>query len=112
LTITISALGQRDITGYYSSNTADMGFFVTKIQLNKDSTFKYEFGGDMMYNKGTGMYKIENGNIIHLTFDKDSMTTIEKALSSSGKRPNKLLYKRGRLHEFTKEGEIVKKGKD
>jgi hypothetical protein len=111
LTIAISALGQRDITGYYSSNTADMGFFVTKIQLNKDSTFKYEFSGDMMYNKGTGTYRIENKKIIHLAFDKDSLTTIEKALSINGKRPQKLVYKGGRLHEFTVDGQIVKKGK-
>jgi len=87
-----------------------MGFFVTRIQLKKDSTFKYEFSGDMMYNKGTGTYIIEK-KIIYLTFDKDSLTTIEKALSSNGKRPQKLLYKGGRLHEFTVDGQIVKKGK-
>jgi hypothetical protein len=109
--VSLSTFGQRSLTGYYSSNAADMGFFVTRIQLNKDSTFKYEFSGDMMYNKGTGTYRIENRKIIHLTFDKDSLTTIEKALSSSGKRPNKLLYKSGRLHEFSKDGQIIKKGK-
>ena len=111
LIITISALGQRDVTGYYSSNTADMGFFETRIQLNKDSTFRYEFVGDMMYNKGTGTYEIEGEKIVHLTFDIDSLTALEKALSSDGKRPNKLLYKNGQLHEFTQDGQIVKKGK-
>lgn len=109
--ISLSTFGQRSLTGYYSSNTADMGFFVTRIQLNTDSTFKYEFSGDMMYNKGTGRYRVVDRKIIHLTFDKDSISLLEKALSSSGKRPTRLLYKSRQLHEFTKDGQIIKKGK-
>jgi hypothetical protein len=109
--ISLATFGQRSLPGYYSSNVADIGFFLTKIQLNNDSTFKYEFSGDLAYNKGTGKYKIENKNITHLTFDTDSIDTLEKALSRGGERPSRLLYKNGRLHSFRKDGQIVKKGK-
>ncbi len=99
------------MTGFYSSNVAEIGFFVTRIQLNNDSTFKYEFSGDLMYNKGTGKYRIENKKLIHLTFDTDdTIDPIVKALSSNGKRPSRLFYKKRRLHEFNVNGQLVKRG--
>lgn len=104
-------VGQNRLPGYYSSNVAESGFFATKIQLNPDSTFKYEFRGDLMYNKGTGRYKVQNKRLILLTFDKDENTDpMARALGSNGKRPTRLYYKNGKLYEFGTNGELVKKG--
>lgn len=102
---------QRDITGYYSSNAASLGFFVTRIQLSKDSTFKFEMSGDLAYGQGRGTYKVTNRKIIHLTFNHDSLTTLERALSRGGNKPTKLLYNGGRLYEVTEDGRVLKKGK-
>lgn len=113
--ISLTVLGQRKLTGFYSSKTADLGFFVTRVQLETDSTFKYEFSGDLAYSKGTGKYRIEGKKIIHLEFDPinlDSASTLMDALSggASRTRPMKFLYKRRRLYYFhVTTGQLVKK---
>jgi len=113
--ISLSTFGQKGLTGFYSSKTADLGFFVTRIQLKEDSTFKYEFSGDLAYNKGTGTYSIDDKKLIHLRFDPiklDSANALAEVLSSgsTSNRPMKLLHKKGKLYYFNlTTGQLVKK---
>jgi hypothetical protein len=46
------------IAGFYSDNFPGNGFFMTFIQLNTDSTFKYEEGGDLQDDKAIGTYRL------------------------------------------------------
>ncbi|WP_156180372.1 hypothetical protein [Rufibacter radiotolerans] len=91
-----------------------MGFFVTRIQLNKDSTFKYEFSGELSHNKGTGKYRVEDVSVIHLDFEPehsaDSVDLIARTLSSNGYRPKRFLFKNGKLYSFHLDGHVVKQG--
>lgn len=112
--VSLSALSQKSVTGYYASKTAELGFFVTRIELNDDYTFKYEFGGDLLYDKGTGKYQLGEDKLVLLEFDEvklDSVDQIARSLQGTraANRPKKLLYKNGKLFGFHKEGHLVKK---
>jgi len=114
LFIGVSTFGQKRLTGYYSSNKAQLGFFVTQIQLNEDSTFKYEFSGDLAYDNGTGKYWTEKKKLIHLNFYQpklDSAQRTAQALQGGGPsgRPKTLLFHNGRL--FFADSAGRKKGK-
>lgn len=105
----LTTFGQRDVVGYYSSNVAENGFFITKIQLRSDSTFKYEFYGDLLYDRGTGKYKIENKRTICVAFDRDSVDVLGFGRMTS--RPQKFLYNNARLYEFEANGKILRRGR-
>ncbi|MEO5980026.1 MAG: hypothetical protein ABIS36_09725 [Chryseolinea sp.] len=105
----LSTFGQRDLVGYYLSNVADNGIFITKIHLKPDSTFKYEFYGDLLYDRGTGKYKVENRRTIWVTFDRDSIDI--RGLGRMTNRPVKFLFKRGRLYEFKTNGKPLRRGR-
>lgn len=111
---TASCSQKKNLAGYYSSNVADLGFFVERIQLNKDSTFKYEYSGDLSYNKGTGKYRVDKKGVIHLDFEpepsSDSVDMMAQALSSNGYRPKRFLFENGKLYSFHLEGQVVKQG--
>lgn len=102
------------MAGYYSSNVAALGFFVTKIQVNEDSTFKFEFSGDLSYSNGTGKYKVDNQGVVHLDFEPElpanSADLITLALTGNGYKPQRFHYKNGKLYIFHLDGHIVKKG--
>jgi hypothetical protein len=113
--ISFAALGQKGLVGYYSSNAAEMGFFVTTIQLQKDSTFQYSSSGDLLHNDGRGRYTVDKKNILHFTFDpkpqKDSVALLEEALSGGPPTLERLLYKHGKLYSFhITEGHVVRRG--
>ncbi len=107
--------GQEEIFGYYSSNVAEMGFFVTKIKLNKNYTFKYNFSGDLINEIGKGTFEITNENVILLKFENETETdkSIAEILSSgNGKiEDKKYKYKNGKLFHFHIDGYVVKRGK-
>ena len=116
--ISVSAFGQKNLPGYYSSNVPSLGFFVTRIQLNEDSTFKYEFSGDLAYNKGTGTYKVKDRKVVLLVFDTidhsqlDSSRRFVAIIQSlgDGGRPKKLWFKNKRLYHTDSVGAMVKRG--
>jgi hypothetical protein len=113
--ISFAALGQKGLAGYYSSNAAEMGFFVTTIQLQKDSTFNYSSRGDLLHNEGRGRYTVDKKNIIHFTFDpkpqKDSVALFEEALSGGPPILERLRYKNEKLYSFhITEGHVVRRG--
>jgi hypothetical protein len=109
-----STFGQKRLKGFYSSKKPELGFFVTRIQLNQDSTFKYEFGGDLAYDKGTGKYWCEKGDLILLKFDEVKLDSVQKIMQApqgggpSG-RPKGFIYANGKLFSVDNLGE--KRGK-
>ncbi|MCD9855849.1 hypothetical protein LUD75_14080 [Epilithonimonas sp. JDS] len=68
--ITASCASKKDVSGIYKSNFADLGFFITTIELKKDSTFEYNFAGDLVNTDLTGKYRIKDKNI-YLKFTKN-----------------------------------------
>ncbi|MGB3464866.1 MAG: hypothetical protein WBA74_06340 [Cyclobacteriaceae bacterium] len=104
-----------------------MGFFVTIVKLNSDSTFEYNFRGDLANNFGTGTYEVKNG-IVDLTFIKQptERTGYWTREDSSGNtdtvyyniaeifnppRTEPLTFKLGnnKLWIINKDGEVVKR---
>ena len=65
---------QKNISGNYRSNFADLGFFITRIKLKQDSSFEYRFRGDMISDTATGKYKIDKRRLI-LTYDPRPIDT-------------------------------------
>jgi hypothetical protein len=84
LTILFSCNSKKSIIGKYRSNFAEMGFFVTKIELNKDSTFHYVFSGDLLHTELDGKYKIENKKL-YLKFNKLKGETESELVKVNGK---------------------------
>lgn len=58
-----------------------MGFWVTHLHLNKDSTFNYRFAGDMVNKFGYGVYHLNKDTIL-LIFHKEKSEKIDDQLSS------------------------------
>lgn len=106
--------GQEKLFGHYRSNVADLGFFVTEIQLNNDYTFDYKFSGDLVHQKKSGTFKLIDNQIIQLTFNKKNETkdTISDVYSSGNIEilDKKYLYKNGKLFSFHIDGNVVKRG--
>lgn len=65
----LSCKTDRVVVGKYRSNFADIGFFVTVIDLKPDSTFHYVFSGDLTHTELDGTYKRAN-RILYLRFNK------------------------------------------
>ncbi|QOG03656.1 hypothetical protein [Flavobacterium sp. MDT1-60] len=66
----VSCNSNRNFCGTYKSNFAQLGFFVTKIKFNADSTVKFNKAGDLMNEELTGKFKISRSNIVYVKFDK------------------------------------------
>lgn len=110
--VSSNSLGQ-NIKGYYVSNVAELGFFVTRVQLNSDLTFKYELSGDLQYDHGKGTYELIN-SVVHLCFDPiEDTNQILRAIREVqvGSRPKKFLYRSNKLWSIHIEnGKVVRKG--
>lgn len=63
LIVFITSCNQRILTGYYSSNNAELGFFVTRLQLNPDSTFKYDSFYNISKTGGDNNNKVEENKV-------------------------------------------------
>ncbi|NRS90861.1 hypothetical protein HNQ02_003808 [Flavobacterium sp. 7E] len=61
----------KKVDGKYRSKFADLGFFITEIELKSDSTFHYKSSGDLQHTELEGNYKVLN-NILYLRFDKQN----------------------------------------
>ena len=70
LTTLISCASKEKVKGTYKSNRASLGFFITKIEFENDSTFKYNFSGDLINQELTGTYFLKK-NIAYLKFIKN-----------------------------------------
>ena len=125
-----SCSSTKDIQGKYKSNFADLGFFINTIEFKNDSTFNYNYSGDLVNQDLTGTYKIDK-NKLYLKFTKnkgeieyqnDSLSISEIL---SGNRHNyklknenginyhrKFLIKNGKLFSYREDnGKLVKRAK-
>jgi hypothetical protein len=53
----------RRIPGNYSTRLASQGFFATYLDLHTDSSFFYQFSGDLIRNNGIGTYSANKRRI-------------------------------------------------
>jgi len=113
---------QNKIIGNYRSNFAELGFFVTQIELLPDSTFEYEFSGDLFYDRAKGKYKVHNDTIYFEYYSEKIDTTTVTYIDSTGKvfkykmppmsnyakhlRPNKLYYRKRKLFAINSDEEL------
>ena len=84
-----------------------MGFFVTKIELNNDNTFHYEFSGDLLHTELDGKYLVEK-NKLFLRFKKLKGETESEIVSVNRKDTIINFSNLGNSHsyELKKENEI------
>ena len=68
-TLFVSCSVNNNVVGTYRSNFAELGFFVTRIELKENKTFHYVFSGDLLHTELDGKYVIENKNL-YLRFDR------------------------------------------
>jgi hypothetical protein len=93
--------------GKYRSNFAEIGFFITKIELKKDKTFHYVFSGDLIYTELDGKYIIKNKNL-YLKFNKLKGETESEIIKVNGKDTivNFENMEKTHSYELKKENEI------
>lgn len=104
LLILVSCNSNRNICGTYRSNFAQLGFFVTTIKFNADSTVKYNKAGDLMNEELTGKFKISR-NIAYIKFDEPKLDTI--TLNESQETPNYAnLFQNNHLYDLKHENGI------
>ncbi|MBF4483191.1 hypothetical protein [Flavobacterium sp. CSZ] len=70
LLLFVSCNSNRNFCGTYRSNFAQLGFFVTQIKFNTNSTVKFNKAGDLMNEELKGKFKISRNNIAYIEFDK------------------------------------------
>jgi len=117
-----SCKSTKNISGKYRSNFAVHGFFVTRINLNTDSTFGYRMSGDMLFDTSNGRYKIDNKYVVlfHEPFKPDTSeyekhgkeTVLLSYALSTNKHltsPEKYLVGHGKLFVCDITGDVVKK---
>jgi hypothetical protein len=65
----------KNVAGSYQTNFADLGFFMTEIELKSDSSFSYRFAGDLIDDKAKGKYRVINDTIF-LIYDRNDSTPL------------------------------------
>jgi hypothetical protein len=122
----------RRIPGNYSTRLASQGFFATYLDLHTESSFFYQFSGDLIRNNGIGTYSV-NKRRIELTYLPSKYDTLwlgvredtvwspdrkfiridtvgiplkvlDTAMVES--RPTRFYYKSNRLFYVNKEGNV------
>ncbi|WP_458008581.1 hypothetical protein [Flavobacterium sp. PL002] len=83
-TFLISCSLNRNVDGKYRSNFADLGFFITEIELKPNNTFHYESSGDLQHIELNGNYTILNDKL-YLRFEKEDNETEKRAVKIIGK---------------------------
>lgn len=80
-----SCSSRKELEGIYRSQKAELGFFITKIELRNNNQFKYQFSGDLQHTELSGVYQLKDNNL-YLKFNKnkgeietkgDSLTIVE-----------------------------------
>jgi hypothetical protein len=111
-----------NISGKYTSNLAVHGFFVTRINLNIDSTFGYRMSGDLIFDTSNGYYKVNKKyvTLYHEPFKPDTSeyerygkdaVLLSYALSTNKhlSNPEKYLIGHKKLFVCDSTGNIIKK---
>jgi hypothetical protein len=112
----------RNILGKYRSNFAVNGFFVTRLNLNSDSTFGYRMSGDLIFDTSNGHYKLDRHHLTlyHKPFQPDTSeykkygkeaVLLSHALSTNRHlmTPTKYLIRNDKLFVIDSTGMVIKK---
>jgi len=112
------AFGQSDkITGYYSSNFAILGFFVTQVQLDSDGTFIYDMRGDLSHDHEKGTYSFDK-DTVYLNYPGRFVDTCDSKVlwyttdlnghrvNYSHKGPDKFYYQSNKLFILDDSGKL------
>lgn len=114
LMISYSGFVYGQLSGCYVSKRLKHDMFVTKIQLQENGTFQYEFVGDLVYNWGDGNYAIDTDQVVILNFgesDLDSKQEIIQSLSGGHEISGTMFYvlKRDQLYPLKENGRLDRK---
>lgn len=103
----ISCGVKEKIDGKYRSNFAELGFFITEIELKSDSTFHYKFSGDLLHTELDGKYIIKQKKL-YLRFDRLKNETQSEIVKINEKDTLINFEDFGKTHsyELKKENEI------
>ena len=117
-----SCSSTENLAGKYRSNFVVHGFFVTRINLNADSTFGYRMSGDLIFDTSSGHYKIKKDYLIlyHEPFNLDTVdyskygkeaVLLSNALSTNNhlNGPHRYVIGDNKLFVCDSSGKIVKK---
>jgi len=105
--ISSSGMAQSKLLGTYRSNFAQLGFFVSRLELKADSTFEYSWRGDLMSDNGRGCYEVVKDTVFLSYFPDKNNTFVDETghvwqdLEVNHHRPDRLLYRRGRIWNLT-----------
>lgn len=65
-----SCSSQKPVVGTYRSKKADLGFFITKVELKSNNEFSYDFSGDLQHTQLSGVYQLKDHHL-YLKFNKN-----------------------------------------
>jgi hypothetical protein len=118
----ISCSSTKNISGTYRSNFADLGMFITKVTLKSDSSFKYRFRGDLIFDTAAGRYRIDNRKLILIydprPIDTSGLSTMRSmgfkldsplTLKSDAGLPHIFYIRRNKLFHSRQDEGIVKR---
>jgi hypothetical protein len=106
------AVENENIIGLYRSNFTSYGFFASSLKLDKDSTFHYHFGGDLIDNDLYGTWylskdtiKLNNCKIdtTKILFAQSMDSSLLKTLS------NKFFIRGQKIYFIDKNNRIIKR---
>jgi hypothetical protein len=118
----LSCSSTESLVGKYHSNFAVHGFFVTRINLNVDSSFGYRMSGDLIFDTSFGHYTVKDNCLVlyHEPFIPDTVghpesekgaILLTKALSTNNHLtgPEQYVAGRNKLFVCDSSGKVVKK---
>ncbi len=120
LFISINAFSQQSrlIFGTYKSVFDETGWFGTSLKLNEDSTFEYQFAGDLTNDQWSGNFTLVGDTIKFIypsctlidTFIIHGDTIIVKNLPAHSQKPRGFLIgRKNRLYRINESGKVIRK---
>jgi hypothetical protein len=77
----------KDIAGTYRSRFAELGFFMTTIRLNHDSTLSYNFKGDLINRSAKGYFRMKGDTILlYYAWDDNDFKDILSGLPNEAQK--------------------------
>jgi hypothetical protein len=113
LTLLTGCWGTKNITGKYRTTRAELGFFGTSLELKKDSTFRFHFGGDLISYTDSGRYTLSGRDIILKFYPYHLDTGLEAKLNARDTvyRPKKFYYRNGKIRHYHVDGHVVRRAR-
>lgn len=97
-----SCSSPKNLEGTYRSKRPSFGFFITTLELKKDHHFNYQFSGDLVHRKLSGVYKLKDHNL-YLKFNKNKR---QKELQSDSLTAAEIISGNYHNHDLKSENNI------